>query len=79
MAKANRVRSTPRRTASKKPPTIEPELIELGARFEPLLDQYYVAERRWSISSARAYDATSAAMSAIHDEMKPLAKRSKMR
>jgi hypothetical protein len=53
--------------------TLDADLIELGTRFEPLLDQYYVAQRRWSISSARAYDATSAAMSAIHDEMKPLA------
>jgi hypothetical protein len=53
--------------------TLDAELIELGTRFEPLLDQYYVAERRWSSSSAQAYSATSAAMSAIHAEMKPLA------
>jgi hypothetical protein len=25
------------------------ELIDLGARFEPLLDRYYVAHRRWSV------------------------------
>jgi hypothetical protein len=31
------------------------ELIELGARFEPLVDQYYVAQRRWSGSLARAH------------------------
>jgi hypothetical protein len=31
------------------------ELIELAARFEPLVDQYYVAQRRWSGSLARAH------------------------
>jgi hypothetical protein len=35
--------------------TIDAELIELGARFEPLVDQYYVAQRRWSGSLARAH------------------------
>jgi hypothetical protein len=53
--------------------TVDAELIELGTRFEPLLDQYYVAERRWSSSSARTYDATADALHAIHDEMKRLA------
>jgi hypothetical protein len=28
------------------------ELIELGAQFEPLVDQYYVAHRRWSAALA---------------------------
>jgi hypothetical protein len=32
------------------------ELIELGARFEPLLDQYYLAHPRWSGALARAND-----------------------
>jgi hypothetical protein len=32
------------------------ELIELGARFEPLLDHYYLAHPRWSGSLARAQD-----------------------
>jgi hypothetical protein len=49
------------------------ELIELGARFEPLLDQYYVAQERWSTSSAQDYRATADALHEIHDEMKPLA------
>jgi hypothetical protein len=31
------------------------ELIELGARFEPLLDRYYVAHRRWSAALAQAH------------------------
>jgi hypothetical protein len=31
------------------------ELIELGARFEPLVDRYYVAQRRWSVSLAQAH------------------------
>jgi hypothetical protein len=31
------------------------ELIELGARFEPLVDRYYVAHRRWSAALARAH------------------------
>jgi hypothetical protein len=31
------------------------ELIELGARFEPLVDRYYVAQRRWSGSLAQAH------------------------
>jgi hypothetical protein len=73
MAKAKSVHSTPRRTASKKPPTIDAELIKLGSRFEPLVDQYYVAERRWSTCSEKARRATADALSAIHDEMKQLA------
>jgi hypothetical protein len=51
----------------------EAELIELGARFEPLLDQYYVAQERWSTSSVQGYRATADALHEIHDEMKPLA------
>jgi hypothetical protein len=35
--------------------TLDAELIELGARFEPLVDQYYAAQRRWSGSLARAH------------------------
>jgi hypothetical protein len=73
MAKATRVHSTPRRTASKKPRTTDAELIKLGARFEPLLDQYYGAQRRWSGSSEQTYHATADALHEIHDEMKPLA------
>jgi hypothetical protein len=30
------------------------ELIELGAKFEPLLEQYYLAHRRWSALLAQA-------------------------
>jgi hypothetical protein len=52
---------------------LDAELIELGARFEPLLDQYYVAQRRWSGSSAQAHHGAADALSAIHDEMKQLA------
>ena len=35
--------------------TLDAELIELGARFEPLVDRYYVAHRRWSAALARAH------------------------
>jgi hypothetical protein len=35
--------------------TLDAELIELGARFEPLVDRYYVAQRRWSGSLAQAH------------------------
>jgi hypothetical protein len=35
--------------------TLDAELIELGARFEPLVDQYYVAHRRWSAALAKAH------------------------
>jgi hypothetical protein len=35
--------------------TLDAELIELGARFEPLVDRFYVAHRRWSDSLARAH------------------------
>src|ERR1035437_2481131 len=35
--------------------TLDAELIELGARFEPLVDRYYVAHRRWSGSLAQAH------------------------
>jgi hypothetical protein len=52
--------------------TLDAELIELGARFEPLVDQYYEAQRRWSSSSAHRTDGTLDAISAIHDEMKQL-------
>jgi hypothetical protein len=34
---------------------IDAELIELGARFEPLVDRYYVAHRRWSAALAQAH------------------------
>jgi hypothetical protein len=57
----------------KRATTLDAELIELGTRFEPLLDQYYVAQERWSTSSAQAYRATADALHEIHDEMKPLA------
>jgi hypothetical protein len=86
--------------------SLDAELIELGARFEPLLDQYYRAHRRWSDSLAqvhvehdrkfgtpaernyedspevvaafdasckRSVDEAGDALSAIDDEMKPLA------
>src|ERR1700676_229393 len=36
-------------------PVVDTDLIELGARFEPLVDRYYVAQRRWSGSLARAH------------------------
>jgi hypothetical protein len=35
--------------------TLDAELIELGARFEPLVDRYYAAHRRWSASLAKAH------------------------
>lgn len=53
--------------------SLDAELIELGAKFEPLLDGYYVAQERWSTSSAEAYRATADTLHEIHDEMKPLA------
>jgi hypothetical protein len=36
-------------------PAVDAELIELRARFEPLVDRYYVAQRRWSGSLVRAH------------------------
>jgi hypothetical protein len=87
--------------------TLDAELIELGARFEALVDQYYVAHRRWSAALAQAHaehdrefgdpadrdyeyppeivaafsdscersgtNEADDALSAIHQEMKPLA------
>jgi hypothetical protein len=35
--------------------TLDAELIELGARFEPLVDRYYVVHRRWSAALAQAH------------------------
>jgi hypothetical protein len=35
--------------------SLDAELIELGARFEPLVDRYYVAHRRWSAALAQAH------------------------
>jgi hypothetical protein len=83
MTQADSVLSTPRKTASKINPPVDPtrrhlltvaaagavaalpiaaaaktldvELIELGARFEPLVDRYYVAHRRWSRLLAQAH------------------------
>lgn len=55
---------------------LDAELIELGARFEPLIDQYYVARKSWSGSFERDHadyvDACNA-LSAIHDQMEQLA------
>jgi hypothetical protein len=33
---------------------VDRELIEIGARFEPLLEQYYIAHWRWSAALAKA-------------------------
>jgi hypothetical protein len=52
--------------------TLDAELIELGARLEPLVDQYYVAQRRWSERSGGRE--ASDALSAVHEEMKQLMK-----
>ena len=35
--------------------TIDAELIELGARFEPLVDRYYVARKLWARSMVAAH------------------------
>jgi hypothetical protein len=35
--------------------TLDAELIDLGAQFEPLVDRYYVAHKRWSRSLAQAH------------------------
>lgn len=43
--------ATPATTAQ----TIDADLIELGARFEPLVDQYYVARKRWARSMVAAH------------------------
>jgi hypothetical protein len=45
-------RSPPSPAASAHP---DAEIIQLGARFEPLVDRYYVAHRRWSVSLAQAH------------------------
>jgi len=34
---------------------LDAELIELGARFEPLVDRYYVARKRWARSMVAAH------------------------
>ena len=47
--------------------TIDADLIELGARFEPLVDQYYVVRKRWAQSDVPAY-AEYRAMVADHPE-----------
>jgi hypothetical protein len=65
---------------------LDAELIELGARFEPLVDRYYVARKRWARSLVAAhaehdrefgvdrnYDAACEALHAIFKEMAPLA------
>jgi hypothetical protein len=49
------------------------ELIELGTRFELLLEQYYDAQERWSTDTDQTNRATADALHEIHDEMKPLA------
>jgi hypothetical protein len=52
---------------------LDAELIELGAKFEPLVDRYYLAQRDWSGSSEQTRDAADDDLSYIHDEMHPLA------
>jgi hypothetical protein len=47
--------------------TIDTDLIALGARFEPLVDQYYVARKRWARSDVPAH-AEYRAMVADHPE-----------
>jgi hypothetical protein len=53
--------------------SLDAELVELGAKFEPLVDRYYLAQRDWSGSSAQARDDADDELSYIHDEMHPLA------
>jgi hypothetical protein len=36
-------------------PPPDAELIELGARFEPLVDRYYIARRRWAAALTQAH------------------------
>jgi hypothetical protein len=43
--------ATPAATAQ----AIDADLIELGAQFEPLVDQFYVARKRWARSDVPAY------------------------
>jgi hypothetical protein len=52
---------------------LDAELIELGAKFEPLVDRYYLAQRDWSGSSGQTRDDADDDLSYIHDEMHPLA------
>ena len=59
--------------------TIDADLIELGARFEPLVDQYYVARKLWARSMVAAHagyqasDEAGAALSTIREKMEDLA------
>jgi hypothetical protein len=53
--------------------SLDAELIELGAKFEPLVDRYYLAQRNWTGSSGQARDDADDDLSYIHDEMHPLA------
>jgi len=53
--------------------SLDVELIELGAKFEPLVDRYYLAQRDWTGSSGQARDDADDDLSYIHDEMHPLA------
>jgi hypothetical protein len=53
--------------------SFDAELIDLGARFEPLVDRYYRAQRNWTGSSGQARDDADDDLSYIHDEMYPLA------
>jgi hypothetical protein len=48
---------------------LDAELIELGAKFEPLVDRYYVAQ----LSPGQAHDDADDDLSYIHNEMYPLA------
>jgi hypothetical protein len=52
--------------------SLDAELIELGTRFEPLVDRYYLAQRNWTGSSGKACDDAADDLSYIHDEMYPL-------
>jgi hypothetical protein len=54
-------------------PSSDAELIELGAKFEPLVNRYYLAQRDCTGSSGLARDDADDDLSYIHDEMQPLA------
>jgi hypothetical protein len=49
--------------------TLDAGLIELSARFEPLFERYYVAQRRWSVSLAQAHAGLKDKMAATGYEL----------
>jgi hypothetical protein len=54
------------------PPAADKELIDLGAKLEPLTDQYYIARKAWQAAALKDRRKADDKMYAISERMRPL-------